>query len=64
MKAVWQNEEKGLLLGTIINIEKNSLLTEGFNPLKSLKLQDTNKKQWEVLISDKTNIRHKLELKS
>jgi len=56
MKAVWQNEEKGLLLWTILS-------TEGFNPLKSFKLKDTNSKIWEILVSDKTNIRHDLEIK-
>ena len=57
MKQVWQNEEKGLLLWQIIS----PLLTK--EGLGEVKLKDTNSKIWNILISEKTNIRHNLELK-
>jgi len=54
MKKIWQNEDSGLLLWIIIKS------TESFNPLL---LKDTNNKIWKIIISDKTIIRHELELK-
>ena len=54
MTKVWQNEEKWLLLWLIL--EKNN----NFN----FKLKDTNNKIWKILLSEKTNIKHNLELKS
>jgi len=58
MKAVWQNEEKWLLLWEIITPLLNK---EG---LGVVNFQDSNHKMWEILISKKTVIRHNLKLKS
>ena len=57
MKKIWQNEEKWLLLWKIIT----SIPTK--EGVTVIKLKDTNNKIWEINISEKTNIRHNLELK-
>ena len=51
MKAVWQNEEKGLLLWKIIE-----------NRWTSFELKDSNNKVWQIIIWDTTTIKHDLGL--
>ncbi|MDQ7022213.1 MAG: hypothetical protein Q9M97_01535 [Candidatus Gracilibacteria bacterium] len=61
MKKIWQNEESGLLLGIIVNLNNN----KGLKPsVDSFKLKDTNNKVWNIKILKQTIIRHNLELKS
>lgn len=51
MKAVWQNEENGLLLWKIIE-----------NRWTSFELKDSNNKVWQIIIWDTTTIKHDLGL--
>ena len=53
MKKIWQNENSGLILWIILENNNNIL-----------KLKDTNSKIWNIIISEKTIIRHKLVLKT
>lgn len=61
MKEVWQNEESGLLLWIIVNLNNSKELKPSVNYIK---LKDTNNKIWNIKISEKTIIRHNLELKT
>jgi len=53
MVKVWQNEDKWLLIGEIIKVEKNKLI-----------FKDFNSKNWNIIINDKTNtnIKHRVNI--